>query len=369
MSFGRQRPPRPLLRGSRYIRFAIGVVHQGLGAGIIFGWQSLLEVLKRDRVFAGYCPDAPAVWCPEANLKFSEIFTAGSFGSLGGGLLFGIVLDRYGPRVSSMLGHAMLLLGSLLFALSTDRFQAFLPAYLLLGLSGTPIQLAVLHICNEFENASTAMSVYAGTFAASSLVFVVFEATSGTYRDLFLAYCVIVLVNMALGLLFLPPRFAVLFLSWLRPAVVVAGNRPMFRCFPLCPDVSVPGGPSSIDQKSLLAEPDGLSLKGPRDLKRLVQEDEERAHASPPPSPTSYFPSAHDSPVLVSRAHDLKHRTFYQQFFSFPCMFALYFAIVHVLRINFYVVRPGCALLLRHVDCVLGCCRRCCSSCRCCRCC
>jgi hypothetical protein len=51
----------------------------------------------------------------------------------------------------------------------------FLPAYLIMGVAGTPVQLAVLHVCNEFENSSTAMAVYAGTFAASSCVFVVFQ--------------------------------------------------------------------------------------------------------------------------------------------------------------------------------------------------
>jgi hypothetical protein len=51
----------------------------------------------------------------------------------------------------------------------------FLPAYLIIGVAGTPIQLAVLHICNEFENNATAMAFYAGTYAASSCVFVIFK--------------------------------------------------------------------------------------------------------------------------------------------------------------------------------------------------
>ncbi len=38
------------------------------------------------------------------------------------------------------------------------------------------MQLAVLHVCNEFANSSTAMAIYAGVFAASSCVFVLFQA-------------------------------------------------------------------------------------------------------------------------------------------------------------------------------------------------
>ena len=51
----------------------------------------------------------------------------------------------------------------------------FLPAYLIIGVAGTPIQLAVLHVCNEYENYATAMAFYAGTYAASSCVFVIFK--------------------------------------------------------------------------------------------------------------------------------------------------------------------------------------------------
>ena len=213
-----------------------------VAAGIIYGWQSLLDILKREGVFAADCPHAPAEWCPAADVKFNEIFTAGSFGALGGGLVFGIVLDHYGPRLCCVLGHIMLLLGLLLMAFSkTGTFEAFLPAYLLMGLAGSPVQLAVLHVCNEFEQASSAMSIFAGTYAASALVFVVFkvsavlarddnpsddwsryhtpppplQATDASYKTLFLVYCIVILVNLILGVLYLPPAYV-----W----VVVAGS-------------------------------------------------------------------------------------------------------------------------------------------------
>jgi hypothetical protein len=52
-----------------------------------------------------------------------------------------------------------------------------LEGYLLIGIAGNPLQLAVLGFCNEFENASTAMSVNCGVFAASSALFIVMKVT------------------------------------------------------------------------------------------------------------------------------------------------------------------------------------------------
>ena len=53
------------------------------------------SILESELVFAEFCPDAPHVWCSAANLRYSSIFSAGSFGNLGASFLFGAFLDRY----------------------------------------------------------------------------------------------------------------------------------------------------------------------------------------------------------------------------------------------------------------------------------
>lgn len=54
----------------------------------------------------------------------------------------------------------------------------FLPAFLIMGLAGSPIQLAVLPCCNEFRLPAVAMTIYSGVFAAAALVFPLFEVSS-----------------------------------------------------------------------------------------------------------------------------------------------------------------------------------------------
>jgi MFS family permease len=162
------------------------------------------RILQRENIYGELCPGIPVSKCNEATIKYNAIFNAGSFGSTGGALLFGIFFDKFGPRWSSVLGHATLLLGLLLFAFSNNdrtslfcfvptRFGAdrdlnaacpdtvcplvdmFLPAYLFIGLAGSTIQLAVLPVCNEFKHASIFLTSYSAIYAGSALIFTIFE--------------------------------------------------------------------------------------------------------------------------------------------------------------------------------------------------
>jgi MFS family permease len=164
----------------------------------VFGWPAMLSMLQNEGVYGHFCPNQPITDCNEATIKFNAIFNAGSFGNTGASLVFGWLLDRFGQRVTSVVGHLLMIMGVLLFAFSsnsrglfgwhistrsgsgfcshvTDDF--FLEGYLLIGIAGNPLQLAVLAFCNEFENASTAMSVNCGVFAASSALFMILKVS------------------------------------------------------------------------------------------------------------------------------------------------------------------------------------------------
>jgi MFS family permease len=178
-------------------------------AGIVFGWPAMQRILQRENIYGELCPGILVSKCDEATIKYNAIFNAGSFGSTGGALLFGIFFDKFGPRSSSVLGHATLLLGLLLFAFSSnDRtclllrscvlghavchvcpivsvpvdldavVDMFLPAYLFIGLAGSTIQLAVLPVCNEFKHPSIFLTTYSAIYAGSALIFTVFEVRS-----------------------------------------------------------------------------------------------------------------------------------------------------------------------------------------------
>lgn len=61
----------------------------------MFGWPAMQSVLESEGVFGNLCPGVPVENCNKATVKFNEIFNAGSFGSNGGSLVFGILFDRW----------------------------------------------------------------------------------------------------------------------------------------------------------------------------------------------------------------------------------------------------------------------------------
>lgn len=64
--------------------------------------------------------------------------------------------------------------------LSALAVDMFLPAYLLMGMSGKPTQLSVLSCANEFPNPSLIMTIYSGVYSGSALIFSLFEVRSVT---------------------------------------------------------------------------------------------------------------------------------------------------------------------------------------------
>ena len=87
-------------------------------SGIIFGWPSLVLLLKEDNVYRNGCDigssnvNGTHTVCAKQEVELNRIFTFGFFGLIGSRLVLGIILDRHGPLVCSMLGSAMILLGT-----------------------------------------------------------------------------------------------------------------------------------------------------------------------------------------------------------------------------------------------------------------
>ena len=130
-----------IIASSSHARFALGILHQLVAcmlyfvvkegtctlhsllfgaAGVVFGWPSLQRILESEGVFVQKCPGVSVIDCNAAAIKYNTIFTAGAFGATGGSLLFGLLFDRYGPRVSSIFGHIMMIMGVLMFAFSSN---------------------------------------------------------------------------------------------------------------------------------------------------------------------------------------------------------------------------------------------------------
>jgi MFS family permease len=115
----------------------IGVIQTLFTAGIVFGWASLLPVLRDEGV--DYAPE-----------EFSRIFTCGAVGNYVSTLAFGLILDHYGPRWTAIVASFLFSIGCILCHFH-DSYKCLLIGFGLLGFSGPGIQMPTLHLANLFS--------------------------------------------------------------------------------------------------------------------------------------------------------------------------------------------------------------------------
>jgi MFS family permease len=137
---------------------SIGVTQTLLTAGIVFGWASLLPVLRDEGV--DHTPQ-----------EFARIFTCGAVGNYVSTLAFGLILDHYGPRSTAILASLMFSVGCILCC-QNDSFTSLLVGFGLVGFSGPGIQMPTLHLANLFggearEGGSGGGAIYMSAQAAA----------------------------------------------------------------------------------------------------------------------------------------------------------------------------------------------------------
>lgn len=116
----------------------VGVAQTLLSSGVIFGWASLLPVLRSEGV--DYTPEA-----------FSLIFTAGAIGNYLTTLLFGLILDNFGPRITGCVASVLYGIGLILCS-NIHKYTSFSVGFFLIGFAGPGIQMPTLHLANLFSS-------------------------------------------------------------------------------------------------------------------------------------------------------------------------------------------------------------------------
>lgn len=156
---------------------SLGVLHTLLTAGIVFGWASLLPILRREHVAL-----SPA--------SFARVFTHGAIGNYLSSLPFGLLLDRFGPRACGVFASALFAAGCFLCSLARDSPLALDAGFTLLGFAGPAVQLPTLHLARLFPGeareggsggAALMMSAQAGAFDGGTFIFFLFAAVADTF--------------------------------------------------------------------------------------------------------------------------------------------------------------------------------------------
>lgn len=124
----------------------------------------------------------------------------------------GTVLDRYGPRVSGIIGAVSIAIGSLLFAFAAQApFDAYIPGYFFLALGGPFIFISSFQLSNTFPQYSgLILALLTGAFDTSSAIFLayrlIYQSTDSSLsvKKFFLLYLIVPIYILAVQIFFMP---------------------------------------------------------------------------------------------------------------------------------------------------------------------
>ncbi|XP_043539095.1 solute carrier family 43 member 3-like [Chiloscyllium plagiosum] len=207
-------------RVKRYLTFASGIFECIGFAGAIFGWASLVFVLKEEGYFYNLCVSPHnssepggsngTVDCYLQDERFALIFTMASFMDSFTTLPGGYIFDRFGTMPAQFMAISMYTTGTLLVAFSTAASAVLLfPAACLLAVGGGTFYISNMQIGNLFgDRRSTVITLYNGAFASSSCAFLLVKVlyqAGFSVRSIFLFISSMSIVHV-LRVLFLLPR-------------------------------------------------------------------------------------------------------------------------------------------------------------------
>ncbi|XP_077434884.1 equilibrative nucleobase transporter 1-like isoform X1 [Vanacampus margaritifer] len=163
------------------LAFITGMVESLFFAGIMFGWASLVFLLKSQGFFGSFCvnttnSDGSQVQdCRGQDEQFSLVFTIASFMNNFLTFLNGVIFDRFGTMVARLFGLALHTGGILMLAFATPALSMLLyPALSFIAVGGMMLLVTNMQVANLFgAHRSTIITVFNGAFDTSSGVFLI----------------------------------------------------------------------------------------------------------------------------------------------------------------------------------------------------
>lgn len=203
--------------GLRYrLTLATGLLECLCFAGVVFGYASLVFVLKADGYFQDLCvnvtgPNDTVVKadCGAQDEQFSLVFTIASFMNNFLTLPNGYIFDRFGTMVTRLLGISLYTAGTVLVAMSSAAYSLLLfPALSCIAVGGMLFLITNMQVGNLFgSHRSTIITLYNGAFDSSSAVFLIFKVlyeAGVSLRSSFLVLSVCCVVHLLRTFLLLP---------------------------------------------------------------------------------------------------------------------------------------------------------------------
>ncbi|KAJ0411475.1 hypothetical protein ATCC90586_008524 [Pythium insidiosum] len=225
--------PSPAKRGiakprfSRYLLVGFAIFQCFLGAGVVFGWTSILPMLEKERIYNELCkPDES--FCEAQSVQLHFAFTIAASSSMFANLFLGILFDKYGPRISKLVSLVILMVGAIMMGRARVRttasssFDFFLPGMAFMAFGGTGLQLCSVHLSNLFPEAKSLVTCFmVGALQLSFFIFAIFAVLYDNFglsqRAIFNGYTAILGVSL-LGTVVLSPDKPYQLDSFARPS-------------------------------------------------------------------------------------------------------------------------------------------------------
>ena len=201
----------PLLR--RWSLLCLSAIECSFCTGVMFGASSLFAIMRKDGQYSELCVEPPTkdyddnnnnttntntnamATCASANVKYSQIYTIGAFGTPISVLIWGILLDKFGVLPCRLASLAIFATGCVLLAESdSERFDAYIGASGLVSVGGAGFSLTHYAFCTHWESTryfEVSHAIMNTSYDASTICFMIFmllhqyDAETFSMRHLF----------------------------------------------------------------------------------------------------------------------------------------------------------------------------------------
>ncbi|KAF2708041.1 MFS general substrate transporter [Pleomassaria siparia CBS 279.74] len=200
----------------RIVQVFAAVIYCLFAAGVVFGYAAIKPVLIKEGVYRDKCTtqeleDGVPV-CYQQELRLNFMFTVAAVSTNVVALPVGTILDRFGPRVSGILGSIFITVGALLFAFAAELpVDTYIPGYLFMALGGPFIFISSFQLSNTFPQYSgLILALLTGAFDTSSAIFLfyrlIYQATGDDFspKKFFLIYLIVPAYILSVQIFFMP---------------------------------------------------------------------------------------------------------------------------------------------------------------------
>ncbi|XP_041065194.1 solute carrier family 43 member 3-like [Carcharodon carcharias] len=162
-----------------YLSFATGIFECLGFTGVIYGWASLVFVLKNEGYFLDFCVQLNnssgnfSVGCDLQDERFTLVFTIASFAFNFLAFPCGVLFDYLGTMATRTLAVSLYTTATLMMAFSTAASATLLfPALSLMAIGGILLFITNIQIGNLFgNNRATIITIFNGALDSSAAVF------------------------------------------------------------------------------------------------------------------------------------------------------------------------------------------------------